>query len=104
MKQFIKKLFASLDNHSLGFSGRKLTALFCVLYGAYLSKDLEFDPETDIENVPEDETCAICMEQLRKYPSVKLACRHYFHEECVKTWLIRKAKCPFCNIDVRRDL
>ena len=63
-----------------------------------------FDPETDIENVPEDETCAICMEQLRKYPSVKLACRHYFHEECVKTWLIRKAKCPFCNIDVRRDL
>lgn len=41
MKQFITKLFASLDNHSLGYSGRKLTALFCVLYGAYLSKDLE---------------------------------------------------------------
>ena len=39
--KFINKLFASLDNHSLGYSGRKLTALFCVLYGAYLSKDLE---------------------------------------------------------------
>lgn len=41
MKTFITKLFASLDNHSLGYSGRKLTSLFCVLYAAYLSKDLE---------------------------------------------------------------
>lgn len=41
MKTFITKLFASLDNHSIGYSGRKLTALFCTLYAAYLSKDLE---------------------------------------------------------------
>lgn len=37
MKTYIKKLFNSLDNHSLGFSGRKLTALFSILMGAYIT-------------------------------------------------------------------
>ena len=36
--QFFKKLFSSLDNHSLGYSARKLTALFAVLMGAYITK------------------------------------------------------------------
>jgi hypothetical protein len=37
MKTFITKLFASLDNHSLGYSGRKLTAAFAVFMGAYIT-------------------------------------------------------------------
>lgn len=37
MKKFISKLFASLDNHSIGYSGRKLTALFSILMGAYIT-------------------------------------------------------------------
>jgi hypothetical protein len=37
MKSFISNLFKSLDNHSLGYSGRKLTALFSVLMGAYIT-------------------------------------------------------------------
>jgi hypothetical protein len=35
---FVTKLFASLDNTTLGYSGRKLTALFAVLMGAYVTK------------------------------------------------------------------
>lgn len=37
MKDIIKKLFASLDTTNLGFSGRKLTALFSILMGAYIT-------------------------------------------------------------------
>jgi hypothetical protein len=37
MKAIFTKLFASLDNHSLGYSGRKLTALFSILMGAYIT-------------------------------------------------------------------
>lgn len=37
MKEFIKKLFASLDNHSLGYSGRKLSALAGVLTAIYIT-------------------------------------------------------------------
>ena len=36
--QFFNKLFASLDNHSLGYSGRKVTAAFAVGMGAYITK------------------------------------------------------------------
>ena len=36
--QFFKKVFASLDNHSLGYSGRKLTAAFAIFMGAYITK------------------------------------------------------------------
>ena len=39
MKNFITKLFASLDTHSIGYSGRKLTALFSILMGAYITYD-----------------------------------------------------------------
>jgi hypothetical protein len=38
---FIGNIINSFYNNNIGFSGRKLTALFCVLYGAYLAKDLE---------------------------------------------------------------
>jgi len=37
MKSFISNLFASLNNQSLGYSGRKLTALFSALMGAYIT-------------------------------------------------------------------
>jgi len=37
MKTFITKLFASLDTTSLGYSGRKLSAMVGVLTGVYLT-------------------------------------------------------------------
>jgi hypothetical protein len=38
-----KKLVASLDNTSLGFSGRKLTALFSVIIAAYVTYTVPLD-------------------------------------------------------------
>jgi hypothetical protein len=46
MKQFIKKLFASLDNHSLGYSGRKLSSLAGVMVGVYIT--VHEIPKTDL--------------------------------------------------------
>jgi uncharacterized membrane protein YccC len=37
MKSFISNLFASLSTNNLGYSGRKLTALFSALMGAYIT-------------------------------------------------------------------
>jgi hypothetical protein len=45
MKTFISKLFASLDNHSLGYSGRKLSAMVGVLTGVYIT--IKLLPATD---------------------------------------------------------
>lgn len=38
MKAFIKKILASFDNKTEGFSARKLTAFFAILIGAYITK------------------------------------------------------------------
>lgn len=43
MKQFITKLFGSLDTTSLGYSGRKLTALFSIIVAAYVTYTLPSD-------------------------------------------------------------
>jgi hypothetical protein len=43
MKELINKLFASLDNHTLGFSGRKLTALYSVIIAAWVTYKLPSD-------------------------------------------------------------
>lgn len=43
MKTFIQKLFASLDNTTLGFSGRKLTAVWAVLVATAVTYTLPTD-------------------------------------------------------------
>lgn len=43
MKNIFKNIFASLDNHNLGYSGRKLTALFAILMGAYVTYTLPLE-------------------------------------------------------------
>jgi len=40
---FITKLFASLDNTTLGYSGRKLTALASIIVGVYITYTLRVD-------------------------------------------------------------
>jgi len=43
MKNIFKNIFASLDNHNLGYSGRKLTAVFAILMGAYITYTLPLE-------------------------------------------------------------
>ena len=51
--------------------------------------------------VSADEKCPICMcefapeEELRK-----LTCPHYFHADCIATWLAESKKCPVCKEEV----
>ncbi len=47
--------------------------------------------------------CTICMEVLCENESVNiLPCGHYYHKECIKTWLCNEnVKCPICRSDTR---
>ena len=29
----------------------------------------------------------------------KLNCRHYFHHECIKLWVVRQQTCPNCKVN-----
>lgn len=44
------------------------------------------------------DTCSICL-NLGEQGKV-LACGHFFHSECIDTWLKTKKSCPFCLSDV----
>lgn len=45
-----------------------------------------------------ENTCPVCMEQLVVGEVGKsLGCSHFFHAECIDTWLRTSARCPVCN-------
>lgn len=58
-------------------------------------KPIQFRPGT------EPVQCTICVENLNENNEVaQLDCGHYFHSECLKTWLNKQKKvmkCPNCN-------
>ncbi|XP_009111809.2 E3 ubiquitin-protein ligase Praja-1 [Brassica rapa] len=46
--------------------------------------------------------CAICREKLA--PSERLSelpCRHYYHKDCISSWLTNRNTCPLCRHNVR---
>ncbi len=50
-----------------------------------------------------DFSCAICLDEIdlsETEKNVKLACKHIFHEVCIKDWFKEKHTCPLCRIRV----
>ena len=41
------------------------------------------------------EECPICFESCKQ--NIFLPCKHYFHYECLKTWLNKNNSCPLCR-------
>ena len=45
-----------------------------------------------------DSNCIICLEQYEiGQRLIILPCDHEYHEQCIKTWLNEKNRCPLCN-------
>lgn len=46
--------------------------------------------------------CGICLEDICDgEESMRLPCLHEFHPNCIRMWLKKQARCPFCNSDVQ---
>ncbi|KAJ1957047.1 hypothetical protein EC988_001036 [Linderina pennispora] len=64
------------------------------------------EPALVKEKLPlHEENCAVCLEDFRAGEQVRrLACRHYFHLQCIDPWLTAQAAtCPLCNYNVATD-
>ncbi|KAL8265093.1 hypothetical protein R6Q59_023223 [Mikania micrantha] len=71
----------------------------CVLND--LPKAIQLSVETTkLGKEDEHDSCVICHETYRAEDMMgKLVCDHSFHEECIKSWLMKKTKCPLCRGD-----
>ncbi|CAN6164360.1 unnamed protein product [Urochloa humidicola] len=51
---------------------------------------------------PEPPACAICLDELRQGQlcSEVPACRHIFHEGCIRAWARKKNSCPLCRAKI----
>lgn len=50
-------------------------------------------------NIKED--CSICLCEMGENNIIELDCSHYFHDNCIKTYLKEyNYKCPICRIEV----
>lgn len=59
------------------------------------SNDHYFKPtDEDLEKNPD---CIICRDANDKETSRVIPCGHVLHEECLKSWILQKDKCPLCN-------
>ena len=48
-----------------------------------------------------DEPCIVCQLDFEAEDStIKLPCSHVFHVECLRPWLSRSKKCPYCSVEV----
>ncbi|CAK68301.1 unnamed protein product (macronuclear) [Paramecium tetraurelia] len=55
-------------------------------------------PQPEQIFIKKNRICAICLSEINDKNLIKiLKCNHYFHNECIKDWLIIKAECPTCR-------
>jgi hypothetical protein len=44
----------------------------------------------------DQEECCICLGSLSMKDKAVLACGHVYHEKCIRSWIERSTKCPYC--------
>ena len=51
-----------------------------------------------------EETCNVCLEgYVEGQTSIKLDCRHYFHDKCIIQWLKMRNTCPVCRHELESN-
>lgn len=56
--------------------------------------------EEEIDFIPEEcshEECSICFEEILNNDLKSLKCGHYFHKNCIDSWLKINPICPYCR-------
>ncbi|KAL1555782.1 RING-type E3 ubiquitin transferase [Salvia divinorum] len=54
--------------------------------------------DDDADQHDEEEACCICLDDLHRGSVTTLDCRHEFHSDCIRRWLVRgKNFCPLCK-------
>ncbi|CAK68610.1 unnamed protein product (macronuclear) [Paramecium tetraurelia] len=61
------------------------------------------DEITESEQIyyKQSRVCSICLLEINEKILIKiLQCNHYFHNDCIKEWILRKPECPTCRENI----
>ena len=86
-------------------SSGKACQLCCCLGYCDLSTDeheeqFVMDGAKYTKNTQNDDTCVVCLESFDTEVTVKLACKHKFHKDCIVRWVTQNTTCPLCKKDI----
>jgi hypothetical protein len=62
-----------------------------------------FKKHINEKTLKEIEKCSICLKTIYENDFRKTLCKHYFHKECIETWLIKKNSCPLCRCKLKNN-
>lgn len=52
---------------------------------------------------PNEQTCAICLDDESEDTFCALACKHVYHKDCIDQWLALKGNCPMCRLAIVKE-
>lgn len=71
------------------------------------SSSLESDASKSKEDDDDEDCCYICLGPFEDTDMVAVSnnskCTHFYHEECISNWLVKKDGCPVCRRDYLTD-
>ena len=61
-------------------------------------EEINTNSSIDVKKTNEPVLCVICQENIKKNKIIrKISCGHYFHIDCIDTWLTNHKTCPTCK-------
>ncbi|CAI2374613.1 unnamed protein product [Moneuplotes crassus] len=101
------------EEYIRGLRNRDLQQLYDSLVGNEEEEEVKDGVKEDImkkfkivtirskKEYSKDDTCPICLSNYGYgHKIIKLPCKHFFHEKCVKEWFSKKSSCPKCRKDL----
>jgi hypothetical protein len=94
---FIKFYHAFLFSSQLGPLVSIFNSFYYLLHIYFNKEKTYFILLTMITVHNIEDTCSICIDDLKTKKCVKTSCNHIYHEDCIKVSLEASLKCPMCR-------
>jgi|LauGreDrversion4_2_1035121.scaffolds.fasta_scaffold63818_1 hypothetical protein len=85
--------------HGVDFLAKRIRAESFLFDRKFIFVNIVDDDELSVEypivEFRQDD-CIVCLDRLSSMDQAVLACGHVYHEVCIRKWLERSTKCPYC--------
>ena len=99
-------LFHPNGSHFMHIGPHSSNPFYIISKKKIIDNLVEFNEEKEITQTKlekgEQKNCIICLEDfVLEEKIIYLPCFHYYHSDCIKTWVISSDKYPICNNEIK---